>query len=222
MVDGNAEDRPSAAGADQVLITLSALTRGTADYRSADPESGMRPDKINPIVFLGSRGLDGQQPFGAADAGVAYGAEQCTDDGLPFGGPLPWESSVLDFTGMERAQSWSVQPSLQTIQQVMAEVGDRSKIILDVYFRQPFVLDEESGLRDAGAIIATFGITDAARLDVLTGRFPPEGRMPFALPSTARAVQEQLSDVPGYAETTDGPLYEFGHGLTYQRPGAAD
>lgn len=88
-------------------------------------------------------------------------------------------------------------------------------MILDIYFRQPFVLDEDSGLRDAGAIIATFGITDAARLDILSGRVAPRGRMPFALPSTARAVREQLSDVPGYAETADGALFEFGHGLTF-------
>ena len=175
----------------------------------------MRPDKINPIVFPGVRALDGGHPYGAADAGVAYGADECTDDGLPFGGPLPWESGVLDFTGMEHSESWTVRPSLGTVQQVMAEVADASKVVLDVYFRQPFVLDEESGLRDVGAIIATFGISDTAKLDVLSGRFSPRGRLPFALPSTARAVQEQLSDVPGYAGTADGALYEFGHGLTY-------
>ena len=32
--------------------------------------------------------------------------------------------------------------------------------MLHVYFRQPFVLDEASGLRDAGAIVAGFGISD--------------------------------------------------------------
>lgn len=216
VVDGNAEDRPSAERADHVLITLSALTLGTEGYRSADPASGMRTDRTNPIVFPGVRGLDGRSPFGAADAGVAYGAEACTDDGLPFGGPLPWESGILDFTGMEDAESWTVRPSLRVVQQVIDEVGDPTKVILDVYFRQPFVLDEESGLRQAGAIVATFGISDRARIDVLSGKVAPQGRMPFALPASARAVAEQLSDVPGYAETSDGALYEYGHGLTYE------
>lgn len=215
VVDGNGQERPSAAGADHVLITLSALTQGTAGYRSADPDSGMHPDRVNPIVFPGVRGLDGRSPYGAADAAVAYGAEKATDDGLPFGGPLPWESGVLDFSGMEEAESWTVRPSLRTVQEVMAEVGDPTKVVLDVYFRQPFVLDEESGLREAGAIVATFGISDTARLDVLSGRFAPQGRMPFALPATAAAVAEQLSDVPGYAGTADGALFEYGHGLTY-------
>lgn len=213
VVDGNAEDRPSAAGADHVLIRLSALTLGTGDYRSADWDQ--RSDKINPIVFPGVRGLDGKSPYGAADAGVAYGAEKCTDDGLPFGGPLPWESSVIDFSGMEGAESWSVKPSLATIQEVMREVGDPTRVVLDVYFRQPFVLDEGSGLREAGAIVATFGISDDALLDVLTGRVPPQGRMPFALPASARAVREQLSDVPGYDTTADGALFGYGHGLGY-------
>lgn len=215
VVDGNAEDRPSAAGADHVLIRLSALTLGTGEYRSAEPTSGMRPDKISPIVFPGVRGLDGNSPYGAADAGVAYGAETCTDDGLPFGGPLPWESGVIDFSGMEDAQSWRVRPSLRTIQEVMREVGDPTRVVLDVYFRQPFVLDEESGLREAGAIVATFGISDGALLDVLSGRFAPQGKLPFALAGTRAAVEEQASDLPGYQGTADGELFGYGHGLSY-------
>jgi len=216
VIDGNTENRPSAAGADYVLVRLSALTLGTGDYRSADPDWGMRTDKINPIVFPGVRGLDGNSPYGAADAGVAYGAENCTDDGLPFGGPLPWESSVIDFSGMEKAESWSVNPSLRTVQEVMQEVGDPTKVVLDVYFRQPFVLDERSGLRRAGAIPANFGISDTALLDVLTGDFAPQGRMPFALPASRRSVEDHASDLPGYDDTADGALFEFGHGLTYR------
>ena len=216
VVDGNAPDRPSAAGADHVLIRLSALTLGTGGYRSADPASGMRPDRISPVVFPGVRGLDGHSPYGAADAGVAYGAEECTDDGLPFGGPLPWESGVLDFTGMAGAESWTVRPALATIKEVMREVGDPTRVVLDIYFRQPFVLDEASGLREAGAILATFGISDGALLDVLSGRFAPQGRLPFALAGTRRAIEEQASDLPGYDDTTDGALFAYGHGLTYR------
>src|SRR5690606_1389768 len=140
----------------------------------------------------------------------------CTDNGLRFGGSYPWESSILDFTGMEAAESWEVVPSLDTIQQVMAEVDDPSKVILHVYFRQPYVLDEESGLRDAGAILAGFGMSDTALMDVLTGDYAPQGKMPFALAGTREAIIEQQSDTPGYDETTDGALYPFGYGLTYE------
>jgi beta-glucosidase len=133
-----------------------------------------------------------------------------------FGGSFPWEAGILDFTGMSQSESWQITPSLDTIRQVMEEVGDPNKVVLHVYFRQPFVLDEASGLRDAGAIVAGFGISDTALLDVLSGRFAPQGRMPFALAGTRRAIQEQYSDLSGYKETTDGELFSFGHGLTYE------
>ncbi|MGO1510333.1 MAG: glycoside hydrolase family 3 N-terminal domain-containing protein, partial [Actinomycetales bacterium] len=219
VTDGNVEegeDRPSAAGSDYALISMTASADGS-DYVSNSEEYGLNPDHgVNPSVIGGIEGMDGESLWGASDACVAQGAESCTDDGLGFGGSFPWESSILDFTGMEAAQSWEVTPSLETIQEVMAEVDDPSQVILQVYFRQPYVLDEESGLRDAGAILAGFGTTDTALMDVLTGEHAPQGRMPFALAGTPEAIIEQDTDAPGYDETTDGALYEFGHGLTYE------
>ena len=58
-------------------------------------------------------------------------------------------------------------------------------------------------------------MTDAAMKDVLSGKFKPQGKLPFALPKTLQAVYDQKSDLPGFDETTDGALYKFGHGLTY-------
>lgn len=223
VVDGNTADpadRPSAAGSDVVLVSMSAKNANTGSYASDDPATGLNRDHINPIVLPGVKGLDGNSPYGASDACVSYGAAECTDSGLRFGGSLPWESSILDFSGMARSTSWQVTPALSTVQQVMREVGDPRKVVLDVYFRQPFVLDQESGLRDAGAIVADFGTSDTALLDVLSGRFAPQGRMPFALAGTRRAVEQQLSDLPGYAETEDGALFAFGSGLTY--PSSSD
>ncbi|MCL3859773.1 glycoside hydrolase family 3 N-terminal domain-containing protein [Actinotalea sp. K2] len=220
VTDGNtpdAADRPSAAGHDRVIISLTAGTSraATGAYRSDDPATGLNPAYVNPIELEGFAGLDGQSPYGVSDACVSYGAASCTDDTLRFGGSFPWETSLLDFTGMQQAASWEVTPSLDVVQQVMAEVDDPSSVILHVYFRQPYVLDEASGLRDAGAIVAGFGVGDRALLDVLSGEVAPQGRMPFALAGTRQAIEEQDSDLPGYDETTDGALYPFGHGLTY-------
>ncbi|WP_182915710.1 hypothetical protein [Massilia cavernae] len=36
---------------------------------------------------------------------------------------------------------------------------------------------------DAGAILATFGVKQHALLEVLSGRFKPTGKLPFASPS---------------------------------------
>jgi len=219
VVDGNLCDadgsRPSAEGSDYVIVSMTAKTVATSTY---DSRVAAEEAPINPIVADGIAGLDGSSRFGATDAGVAFGADTCTDNGLRFGGSLPWEASLLDFTGMSGSQSWQVTPPLDQIQQAMTEVGDARRVILHVYFRQPFVLDEASGLRDAGAIIAGFGIEEAALMDVLSGRFAPQGRMPFALAGTRTAVEEQFSDLPGYDETADGALFPFGHGLGYDVP----
>lgn len=216
VIDGNdpAEQR-TAADADVALISMTASNVNTGDYASNDDATGLNPDHTNPSVIDGVIGLDGQSSYGAGDACVTVGAENCTDSGLRFGGSLPWESSVIDFTGMTQSDSWEVTPGLDSVQQVMAEVGAENTV-LDIYFRQPFVLDEPSGLRGAGAILANFGNTTAALMDIVSGEFDPQGRLPFALAGTPEAILEQNSDTPGYDETDDGALFAYGFGLSYQ------
>jgi beta-glucosidase len=216
VVDGNdpAEQR-TAADTDVALISMTARNVNTGTYASNSPAPGLNPEHVNPSVIEGYDGLDGQSLYGESDACVINGGGACTDNGLRFGGSFPWETSVIDFSGMADAESWEVTPSLDTVQQVMGEVGAENTV-LDVYFRQPFVLDEASGLRDAGAILANFGNGTAALMDIVSGEFNPQGRMPFALAGTREAIIEQNSDTPGYDETDDGALYPFGFGLSYE------
>ncbi|WP_198295451.1 MULTISPECIES: glycoside hydrolase family 3 N-terminal domain-containing protein [unclassified Diaminobutyricimonas] len=215
VINGNdpAELR-TAADADVALISMTGRNVNTGTYVSNSPATGLNPEHINPSVIEGYAGLDGQSPYGAADACVHTGGA-CTDNGLRFGGSFPWESSILDFTGMADAESWEVTPSLDKVQQVMAEVGAEN-VVLDIYFRQPWVIDEASGLRDAGAILANFGNSTAALMDIVSGEFNPQGRMPFALAGTPEAILQQNSDTPGYDETDDGALFRYGFGLSYK------
>jgi beta-glucosidase len=82
--------------------------------------------------------------------------------------------------------------------------------IVTVYLDRPAIL---TPLRErARAVIANFGASDAALLDVITGRARPEGRLPFELPSSMEAVRAQRSDVP---YDSARPLYRFGFGLRY-------
>lgn len=183
---------------------------------------GMDPTYgVNSLEMEGVAGLDGKSPWGASDRCVHDGGDAainnptptpaCTDNGLRFGGVLPWESGILDFTQMSESMSWTITPELADVRAVMDEIGPEN-VVLHTYFRQPYVLDEASELLDAGAIVAGFGVTDAALFDVLSGDFAPQGKMPFALATNAEAITSQAPDLPGY--DPEDTLFPFGHGLT--------
>lgn len=139
-----------------------------------------------------------------------------TNDGsrrdLFFGGANPDELNLLSFSEMAKAKSWKITPSLEEIQRIMKKVGSE-KTILSIYFRQPFVMDKNCGLLDAGAVLATFGVNDEALMDIITGKFKPSGKLPFALANKPDAITSQEPDAPGY--TKKNTLFPFGFGLTY-------
>jgi beta-glucosidase len=113
---------------------------------------------------------------------------------------------------MAASQSWQVTPLLAQIKAVMAEVGARNTVLV-IYFRHPFVVDEESGMRNAGAMVAGFGVGDSALRDVLSGKVKPHGELPFALANNLEAVRNNDSDAPGYSVADT--LFPFAFGLTY-------
>jgi beta-glucosidase len=217
VVDGNSapgKPRPSAAGSDVAIIRVQVRNANTGAYRSKDPETGANPQRVNPSTG---------KTWGAEDPCVLFPDVNatCADDGqlgagpprgLLFGGPLPWEGNHLSFTTMAASQSWQISPSLADIQAVMKEIGAR-KTVLAIYFRNPYVLDDESGLKEAGAVLASFGVSDTALLEVISGRFKPRGKLPFALANNLRAVIDNQPDVPGYAAADT--LFPFRFGLTY-------
>ena len=82
--------------------------------------------------------------------------------------------------------------------------------IVAMYFDRPYVLPALA--KESAAFLAHFGVTDDALLDVLTGTYAPTGKLPFELPSSMLAVQEQKEDVP---HDSKDPLFPFGHGITY-------
>lgn len=129
-----------------------------------------------------------------------------------FGGAIPEELNFLSFSEMANSKSWKMKPSLADIQKVMEAVGP-SKTILAISFRQPYVIDRDSRLLNAGAILATFGVTDDALLDIISGKFKPTGKLPFALARTSKAIVDQHPDAPGYPK--EDTLFPFGFGLSY-------
>jgi beta-glucosidase len=217
VIDGNAapgQPRPSAAGADAAIVRVQVRNANTEGYRSRDAATGANPARLNPTTG---------KTWGAEDPCVLFPDVNpvCVDDGqlgagpargLFYGGALPWEANHLSFSTMAASQSWQISPPLPDIQAVMREVG-AGRTVLAIYFRNPYVLDDESRLKEAGAILATFGVSDAAILEVVSGRFKPRGKLPFALARTLEAVIQNEPDVPGYpAKAT---LFPLKFGLSY-------
>jgi beta-glucosidase len=94
----------------------------------------------------------------------------------------------------------------------LLELVEQVPTVVCIYLDRAAVIPEIAA--GAAALLADFGATDAALLDIAFGRAAPTGKLPFELPSSMESVQAQLPDVP--YDSAD-PLFRFGHGLSYER-----
>jgi len=86
-------------------------------------------------------------------------------------------------------------------------------VVISVYLDRPAIL---GNVRDRSAVLlGNFGASDDALLDVLMGKAQAQGRLPFELPSSMRAVEEQQ---PGRPDDSAAPLYPAGFGIVRQEP----
>lgn len=101
--------------------------------------------------------------------------------------------------------------SLDFPDDVIAHVGEVAAVVptvVDVLADRPPILTPLAEV--AAAITVNWGASAAALLDVLSGAFSAQGRLPFDLPRSMAAVEASRPDVP--FDTTE-PLFRFGHGL---------
>lgn len=85
--------------------------------------------------------------------------------------------------------------------------------IVAVDLDRPAVLTllKDTALRDkSGALYGLFGASDAVLVDLVTGKAKSRGHLPFELPSSARAVEQQH---PGRSDDSVAPLYKRGDGI---------
>jgi len=82
--------------------------------------------------------------------------------------------------------------------------------IVNIYLDRPAVIPEIA--EKSAGLLANFGASDKALLDVIFGKYIPSAKLPIELPSSMEAVRNQKEDLP---YDSKDPLYHFGFGLTY-------
>jgi beta-glucosidase len=163
--------------------------------------AGLLPLEGRPRLYV-----EGVAPGVAADYGeVVADVEQAEVAILRLQAPYePRDSQPLE--AFFRAGDLSY-PAAE-VQRILAIAG-RVPTVVDIYLDRPAVIPEVAAA--SAGLLANFGASDAAVLDVIFGRARPEGRLPFEMPSSPEAVLRQLPDVPYDSER---PLFQFGHGLS--------
>lgn len=95
----------------------------------------------------------------------------------------------------------------------VAMAASKVPTIVAVDLDRPAVLTllKDAVLNDrSGALYGLFGASDAVLVDLVTGKAKSRGHLPFELPSSARAVEQQH---PGRSDDSVAPLYKRGDGI---------
>jgi len=96
--------------------------------------------------------------------------------------------------------------------EAIKQSGAARRSVVAVNLDRPAVL---TNVRDkVDGLLATFGASDAAVLDVVSGIAEAQGRLPFELPSSMPAVDRQD---PARPDDSAAPLYPAGYGLHISR-----
>lgn len=89
---------------------------------------------------------------------------------------------------------------------------DAVPTVVDIYLDRPAIVPEIAESEGVVALIANYGSSADALLDVILGVVEPMGKLPFDLPRSMEAVRNSRSDVPF---DTEDPVFRYGHGVLY-------
>jgi beta-glucosidase len=90
------------------------------------------------------------------------------------------------------------------------EILNKIPTVVDIYLDRPAVIPEIAS--SSAGLLANFGATDDALLDVVFGKINPSAKLPFEMASSMESVRNQKEDLP--YDSRD-PLFPFGYGLSY-------
>jgi beta-glucosidase len=147
----------------------------------------------------------------AEDAGFAVVSDPAKADFAVLRAPAPFESQHPNFFFGSRFHEGRL--AFTSKDPAYAELLRVSVLVPTIFvttLERPILL--ANVLRHATALLGDFGISDQSLFEVITGKIPPQGKLPFELPSSEEAVRQQKSDLP---HDSLYPLFAFRFGLHY-------
>jgi beta-glucosidase len=109
---------------------------------------------------------------------------------------------TLAYAGAENASS------LEQIQRVAAS---GKPAIVCMYMDRPAILSEFTD--NVAVVLAHFGSSDEALLDIIFGRYAATGKSPFDIPRDMTSVRRHREDTP---HDMENPLFRSGFGLSFE------
>ncbi|KAL5898604.1 hypothetical protein ACKVV7_000018 [Pyricularia oryzae] len=116
----------------------------------------------------------------------------------PGGFESRFHAGSLEFNATEKVRQAAIYKAVPTV--------------VDIMLNRPAVISEVA--KGAAAVFGSFGSGTEVFLDVIFGIAAPEGKLPFDLPRSQKAVEELMEDVPFNIKS---PVFTFGYGLRYGR-----
>lgn len=142
-----------------------------------------------------------------------YQADTAREHSIAGGDPL---EDFTDRSYRGKRNTAANEEDLDLVIQTKKRMGDKPVAAI-VTLKNPMVMAELEPWTDV--LLVEYGVSPRAVLDVITGRFQPEGLLPIQLPANMETVEAQCEDVGLDMECyTDGEghCYDFGFGMNFQ------
>lgn len=141
-----------------------------------------------------------------------YQAKDVREHSIAGGDPLE------DFRDRGYQDKWNTaanEADLDIVIGTKKRMGEKP-VIVAVTLKNPMVMAELEPYADA--ILVEYGCVPQAVLDVITGRFIPQGLLPVQMPNDMKTVECQAEDVAfdmECYEDSEGHIYNFGYGMNF-------
>lgn len=141
-----------------------------------------------------------------------YKASGARSESIAGGDPLEC------FRNRSYKDKWNIAANEADLDNVinMRKIMGEKPVIAIVTLKNPMVMAEFESFTDA--IVVEYGVNPTAVLDILTGKYEPQGLLPLQIPKDMEVVEGQKEDVPFDMDCyidSEGHSYDFGYGMNF-------